>query len=357
MSSEEREASVQLLKTFAPLDGLKRENLTALAKKVSVRSMSAGRLLFKEGDTERRSIWLVSGMVEIREGEQTIAMIRGGTREARNPLYPQIPRRVNARAVDEISYLSIDSELLDVMITWDQTGTYEVAELQAQMDGNSSDDWMTTLLQTKAFHRIPPANIQAIFLRMQRLPYKAGDMVIKQGDEGDYFYAIVSGKCSVTRETPLSKDGIKLAELGVGDTFGEEALIAEAKRNATVVMTSDGVLMRLNKQDFRELMNEPLLQWLNYDNAREVIAKGGKWLDVRLPSEHQNMAIDDSLNIPLYFIRLKLSGLDRNIPYVVYCDTGRRSSAAAYILVERGFEAYVLKEGLTGGNVSISRPA
>jgi CRP-like cAMP-binding protein len=357
MSSEEREASVQLLKTFAPLDGLKRENLTALAKKVSVRSMSAGRLLFKEGDTERRSIWLVSGTVEIREREQTIAMIRGGTREARNPLYPQIPRRVNARAVDEISYLSIDSELLDVMITWDQTGTYEVAELQAQMDGNSSDDWMTTLLQTKAFHRIPPANIQAIFLRMQRLPYKAGDMVIKQGDEGDYFYAIVSGKCSVTRETPLSKDGIKLAELGVGDTFGEEALIAEAKRNATVVMTSDGVLMRLNKQDFRELMNEPLLQWLNYDNAREVIAKGGKWLDVRLPSEHQNMAIDDSLNIPLYFIRLKLSGLDRNIPYVVYCDTGRRSSAAAYILVERGFEAYVLKEGLTGGNVSISRPA
>ena len=48
---EEREASVQLLKTFAPLDGLKRDNLAALAKKVSVRTMSAGRSLFKEGDT------------------------------------------------------------------------------------------------------------------------------------------------------------------------------------------------------------------------------------------------------------------------------------------------------------------
>ena len=135
-----------------------------------------------------------------------------------------------------MSYLAIDSELLDVMITWDQTGTYEVAELQTQMEGASSDDWMTTLLQTKAFHRIPPANIQAIFLRMQRVPYKAGEVVIKQGDEGDFFYAIVSGKCMVTRETPLNKEGIKLAELGVGDTFGEEALIAEAKRNATVTM-------------------------------------------------------------------------------------------------------------------------
>jgi CRP-like cAMP-binding protein len=199
----------------------------------------------------------------MQEGPRTVAMIRGGTPEARNPLAPQIPRRFTARTVDEVNYLAIDSELLDVMITWDQTGSYEVTKLQSQVEGAGSDDWMTTLLQTKAFHRIPPANIQAIFLRMQRVPYKAGEVVIKQGDEGDFFYAIVSGKCIVTRETPLNKEGIKLAELAIGDTFGEEALIAEAKRNATVVMQSDGVLMRLNKQDFRELMNEPLLQWVS----------------------------------------------------------------------------------------------
>src|SRR6185369_16016464 len=216
---EEREASVQLLKTFAPLDGLKRDNLAALAKKVSVRTMLSGRMLFKEGDTDKRTVWLVAGMVEIREGDRTVAMIRGGTPEARTPLYPQIPRRVSARAVDEISYLSIDSELLDVMITWDQTGTYEVSELQAQLEGAGSDDWMTTLLQTKAFHRIPPANIQAIFQRLQRTPCRAGEVVIKQGAEGDYFYIIVQGKCAVTRETPLSREGIKLAELNVGDTF------------------------------------------------------------------------------------------------------------------------------------------
>jgi CRP-like cAMP-binding protein len=354
---EEREASVQLLKTLAPLDGLKRDNVAALAKKVTIRKLSAGRTLFKEGDTDKRTIWLVSGMLEISEEGRTVAMIRGGTREARTPLYPQLPRLVTARATEEISYLSIDSELLDVMITWDQTGTYEVSELQSQFTGTSGDDWMTTLLQTKAFHRIPPANIQAIFMRLERVPCKTGEVVIKQGDEGDFFYIIVSGKCIVTRETPLNRDGIKLAELGVGDTFGEEALIAESKRNATVAMLTDGVLMRLNKQDFRELMNEPLLQWVSNDQAREIIAKGGRWLDVRLPSEHQNLSIDGSLNIPLYFIRLKLSALDRNIPYVVYCDTGRRSSAAAYILVERGFDAYVLTGGLTNSGAPLRRSA
>jgi rhodanese-related sulfurtransferase len=183
-------------------------------------------------------------------------------------------------------------------------------------------------------------------MRMQRVVCRAGEVVIQQGAEGDYFYAIVSGKCAVTRETPLNRSGLKLAELGVGDTFGEEALISEARRNATVTMLTDGVLMRLNKQDFRELMNEPLVRWVTYAEAQQLVKRGGRWLDVRLPSEYQNLAIEGSSNIPLYFIRLKFSTLDRSRPYVVYCDTGRRSAAAAFILVERGFDAYVLQGGI-----------
>jgi CRP-like cAMP-binding protein len=346
--SQGRPVDVAMLRQFAPLDGLKKENQTALARKVFVREVDAGRLLFKQGDADKRTIWIVSGTVELREDDRTIGAIKGGTPEARNPISAKLPREFAARAMDQVEYLSIDSELLDVMITWDQTGTYEVSELQAQFQNNEGDDWMTTLLQSRAMQRIPPANIQAIFLRMQRMPHRAGDVVIRQGAEGDYFYAIVSGKCLVTRETPLNKDGIRLAELTVGDTFGEEALISEAKRNATVTMQTDGVLMRLNKQDFRELMNEPLLQWVTAEQAEQMVAKkGGVWLDVRLPSEFQNLAVESAINVPLYFIRLKISGMDKTKPYIVYCDTGRRSSAAAFILVEKGFDAFVLTGGLS----------
>ncbi|MGH8207766.1 MAG: cyclic nucleotide-binding domain-containing protein, partial [Steroidobacteraceae bacterium] len=302
---------------------------------------------------DKRTYWLVSGLMELLEGERTVAMLRGGSAEAHNPLATQLPRRFSARAIDPIQYLVVDSELLDMMITWDQTGTYEVAELQAQITGGGTGgDWMTLLLQTQAFHRIPPANIQAIFTRMQRVAYRAGETVIQQGAEGDYFYAVVAGKCLVARETPLNRGGLKLAELGVGDTFGEEALISEAKRNATVTMLTDGVLMRLNKENFRELLNEPLVQWISYRDACGLVAAGGRWLDVRLPSEHQNLAIGGSINIPLYFIRLKLSTLDRGIKYIVYCDTGRRSSAAAFILVERGFDALVLRGGLDSAEIT-----
>jgi CRP-like cAMP-binding protein len=351
---DDRPTDISILKTFSPLDGMKAENLHALARKTQVLEIDAGRVLFKQGDTDKRTYYLVAGQVELRADDKTIGIVRSGSPEARAALAPGLPRKFTARALTDIEYIVIDSDLLDVLLTWDQTGQYEVAELRG--DGmDVSGDWMTTLLQTKAFHRIPPANIQAIFMRMQRINYRARDIVIKQGTEGDYFYVVVAGKCLVTRETPLNKEGIKLAELGPGDSFGEEALIAEAKRNATVTMATDGTLMRLGKADFQTLLNEPLLQWVDYDAAREIVAKGGKWLDVRLPSEFQNFRIDEAINIPLYFIRLKLNALDKKTPYVVCCDTGRRSSAAAYILSERGFEAHVLKGGLAATEAARSR--
>jgi CRP-like cAMP-binding protein len=351
---DERPIDLAILKTFSPLDGLKKENLHALARKTQILQMDAGRLLFKQNDSDKRTFYLVTGTVEMRADERTLGSVRAGSPEAKSALAPGLPRKFTARAVTNIEYIVIDSDLLDVLLTWDQTGQYEVAELRR--DGlDVSGDWMTTLLQTKAFHRIPPANIQAIFMRMQRINFRARDVVIKQGTEGDYFYVVVAGKCTVTRETPLNKEGIKLAELGTGDSFGEEALIAEAKRNATVTMLTDGTLMRLGKNDFQTLLNEPLLQWVDYEAAKNIVAQGGKWLDVRLPSEFQNNRIDEAMNIPLYFIRLKLNALDKNTQYVVYCDTGRRSSAAAYILSERGFEANVLKGGLTATDAAKSR--
>jgi CRP-like cAMP-binding protein len=321
--------TTDLLRRFTPLDSLRRENLVALAKKVEVRSLEPGRVLIREGEVDKRTYYLVSGTLEVVDRQGGTRLLRATSREAAAPITPGLPRRCQVRAVDRVEYLSIDSDLLDVMLTWDQTGSYEVGELRSEGAG---DDWMTTLLASKTFHRIPPANLQAIFMRMQPVNCAAGDVIIKQGDEGDYFYAITRGRCVVTRETPLSRDGIKLAELGVGDTFGEEALIAEVRRNATVTMLTDGSLMRLGKQDFARLLNDPMIDWASYDDARGVVERGGQWLDVRLPSEFEAYHEPGAVNIPLYFIRLKLGTLDPRRPYVVCCDTGRRSSAAARVL-------------------------
>ncbi len=338
------------LKSLSPLNGLKTDNLREIHDKIELLEASRGQTLFRKGDIDKRTVYVLSGIIELMDGDEVVQTIAGATDAARNPIAPLLPRHQTAVAAGAVQYISIDSELLDVTLTWDQTGIYEVADIGAEQL-KETGDWMTAFLRIKAFQKIPPANIQTIFMRLQQVNYKAGDIVIKQGNEGGFFYVISRGRCMVTRESPSNNQGINLAELVVGDTFGEEALLSEAKCNATITMQTDGILMRLGKGDFQALLKEPMLEWLDQDKADKVIADGGQWLDVRLPSEFKFFHKDGAVNIPLYLFRHKLDVLDSATQYVVCCDTGRRSSAAAFVLKQKNYQVYVLRGGLNQGDL------
>lgn len=333
------------LGNFSPFNALKSTNLTKLLDEIDLREASPGQALFRKGDTTKRTVYVLSGTITLRDGDEVLETIAGGTEGAKNPIAPVLPRQVAAVATDRVRFFSIDSELLDVTLTLDQTGIYEVGDFSSDLNG-AEGDWMSALLQTKTFQLIPAQNIQMIFQRLQRVDYKAGHVVIRQGSQGEHFYIIRSGRCMVTRETPANAKNIDLADLGVGATFGEEALISDEPRNATITMLTDGTLMKLGRDDFQSLLNEAMIVSLSPEDADDAISHGGKWLDVRIPSEFKAFSKTNATNLPLYLLRHKLDALDRKTPYVVYCDTGRRSAAAAFILNQRGFETAVLRGGL-----------
>src|ERR1700727_681411 len=117
---DERPLDLAVLRTFSPLDGLNAENLHALARKTHIRELAAGRVLFKEGDTDKRTFYLVAGYIELRADDKVIGTIRAGTPEARAALAPGLPRKFTARAAMDVEDIMIDSDLLDVLLTWDQ---------------------------------------------------------------------------------------------------------------------------------------------------------------------------------------------------------------------------------------------
>jgi len=339
------------LKTLVPPQSLNAENFQELARKAVVEELPAGRVVFRKGDVDRKAVYLLSGEVELL-GEQGVeAVVRGGSDEAKHPLANQQPRQLTARARTAVEVTRFDSDLLDILLTWDQLSGIEVSDISTSVAATDAEgdeeggDWMTRILQSKAFMRIPPANIQHMFMRLQEVPMKPGQEVIRQGDDGDYYYIISRGRCKVTRRSS-SGSVVTLAELKDGDAFGEEALLSDAKRNATVTALSDGLLMRLSKRDFEELLKAPMLNTVDIEAAKEMVRNGAVLLDVRMESEHRAGAIKGSVNVPLFMLRLKLDGLDQGKKYICYCQTGRRSQAAAYIMSEHGFDSYVLKGGL-----------
>lgn len=337
-----------VLKSLVPANALSAENFQDLAGKAFVEDVPAGKTLFKAGELDRKALYLLEGQVTLTDATGRATTITGGSDVAKHPLANQQPRQQTARARTDCRITRFDSDLLDILLTWDQLSGIEVSEIQVS-DGDDEGDWMTRILQSQAFLQIPPANIQAMFMRMQEVPMRAGEVIVRQGDDGDYYYIIKSGRAKVTRASKTGAE-LTLATLKDGDAFGEEALLSEAKRNATVSMECDGVLMRLSKDDFNALLKEPMLNWIPLEDAQTKVRQGARFLDVRLESEHANTGLPDSVNIPLFMLRLKADALDPKVTYVVYCDTGRRSSAAAFLLSERGFRVYVLKGGLAGSH-------
>jgi len=346
MAAASKLVDKQVLKTLVPPSALNAENFQELARKAVQEEIPAGGTLFKIGDRDRKTIYLLSGEVELLGESGLEGSVKAGTEQARHALANQQPRPVTARAKTKVTITRFDSDLLDILLTWDQLSGIEVRNITTEEeDSEEGGDWMTRILQSKAFLRIPPANIQAMFMRLQELPVKAGQTIVTQGEEGDYYYIISRGRCRVTRESKTGST-VTLAHLSDGDAFGEEALLSEGKRNATVTMETDGLLMRLAKADFEELLKAPMLNTVDMDEAKEMVKNGAMLLDVRLESEHKAGAIKGSVNIPLFMLRLKADSLEPERKFICYCETGRRSSAAAYLLSERGLESYVLKGGL-----------
>lgn len=337
--------STALFAGLVPLNALKPDSQLALVKKATLVEVGVNELLFKIGDSASQALYLLGGEVQLEDASgRVLARVRAGTPEAAHRLAHQSPRTVTARVFHPSRVLAVDAGLLDVMLTWDQTGRFEVEELGSEEPEDG--DWMTRLLQMPTFQSVPPANLQAMFLRMQPVSYEPGHVVIKQGDPGDFFYVITEGRCMVTREAPNQKP-VRLAELESGSCFGEEALISESPRNATVTMLTRGQLTRLSKSDFRSLLNEPLARKLKFAEAQRQVAAGeAQWLDVRMPSEVQAQPLAGALNIPLFMLRMKLALLDPQKRYIACCDSGRRASVAAFVLTQKGYQAYALEGGL-----------
>jgi CRP-like cAMP-binding protein/rhodanese-related sulfurtransferase len=332
---------------LTPFRQLRNDNLRAILAHATVLSVPTGRVLFNERDRDSMSFFLLEGSVSLHSDGRQTGLLRAGTEEAFDEIAPHKPRRVAAIARKSVKLLAMKSELLNTMLSWDSSGSYEVATVQGKNASFDEDeDWMTTLLQFTLLQHLPPDNIQGVFLRLERMVVRAGEVVAAQEEHGEFFYFLVKGQAVVRREA-RHRDGagFLLARLQPGDTFGEQSLLSRSPRSASVVMESDGVVMRLSKQDFLQLLCAPTIEYLHAGEARHLVADGGAWLDVSSPEQGGRGPVD-AVHIPLFMLRMKYRSLDRARPLVVLCPDGGQAAAAAFLLRARGYEAKVLRGGV-----------
>jgi CRP-like cAMP-binding protein len=339
---------VELIKGLIPINTLREENLAQLLQHSEIERIGAGETVFRIGDDDADAVYLLEGELILAPRSGFRRTIAAGSEDARYALSNLKPRQFTGIAKTGCTVFRVDASVLDRLLTQDETGAYQTAEI-----GGQDGDWVFRMIQHPALDKVPAGNLMALFERLDPVDVKQGAVVIRQGDGGDYYYIIKTGKVSVSRKTVDGKVQM-LAEFGPGDSFGEEALVTSAPRNANVIALSDCVLMRLAKADFDELLREPLIRQVTLPEAQEMARKGAGLIDVRTLDEFQRGAIVGAINLPLNDLRRKATNLDARRKYIVYCESGARSAAGAFLLSQRKLDVCVLRGGLSATVVAQS---
>ncbi len=106
---------------------------------------------------------------------------------------------------------------------------------------------------SKLFPAIRPALVETISSKMKWQKLNAGETLFQQGDLGDSFYVLLSGRLKALVKEGSSAEH-EVGEILKGESVGEMSLITGEKRTATIRAVRDSFVASLDRQGFQELM-------------------------------------------------------------------------------------------------------
>ncbi len=342
---------LQDLKQFVPFSELDDQYLEDVMGQISVKSYHKGEMLFKRGRSVAERFYLVSGRVDLIDAAYNSSSIESDRDKVANTLNPESPTRCSCIAKSLVNVFTIEAEALDRIVAWSESAAYAHEQSHEVVDDDmvtgeievssiadqDATDWMSSLLQSPLFTRIPLTQVQELFSRFEDVAVNKGKVVLKEGEKGDYFYVLAGGRAHVTNRS----DSVDVI-LEPGSYFGEEALLGQTPRNATITMLDNGHVKRLDSENFEALLKAPILQYIQTDEL-ETLEKPYKLIDVKMPMEFRMSHVSGSINVPLSRLRSSVEELAKASAYIVPDDAGSRADIAAHLLCQAGFDAYILK--------------
>lgn len=346
------ELNADVLQHFHALNMIGDRHMEALLEGASIARLSKNQVLFRRSPDPTVSYFLLNGEIEVRESFENRNSVESGGAQARFAIEELAKNGATVRAIGDSVVLlllrdsidrvmaSSENDGFDVMLVSDSDERLE----EARFDDEYSEDWMVRLLESPLMTHLSATNIQRCFIELERVKVDEGETLVEAGSRGDYFYILLNGEARVYTEESGPYKG-QTFDLVPGDYFGEEALVADTIRNATVKMISRGEIGRLDKAQFDAIFKSSLVQHIDLEKALSFLASAGiqhEIFDVRFPMEYKLGHRDGTVNMPVVSLRKRLRELERTRTYLVTPEGGRRSELAVYLLRQAGLTAYLL---------------
>lgn len=123
------------------------------------------------------------------------------------------------------------------------------------------------------FGHLDEGNFNQVIDAFKKMEVPAGENLIKQGDEGDYFYVVISGKVDIfVARKGDDPPGKKVLSVSSGAIFGQLALMYNAPRAATCTVVEDVSVWALERETFQQtLINQQGVKMKGYEGFLEGV--------------------------------------------------------------------------------------
>lgn len=337
---------IKLLTQFNPIKQIASKYHQQFAKLLQLIHLAPGDCIIRKSGSNQDQHFLVDGRVEIRESFEKRYQFSHLDKQCQRSLQSQIAKRSSVKAIEHSILLVADNEQIEQYLSWSQgyaifhldDGDISIGADQP-IDDNYQQDWDTAFVSSPLAANMSNYAIHHLLSKLEDISVKRGDVIVKAHSPGDFFYIVKIGDAEVqtAQSGPYQGQNFQLMS---GDYFGDEALVAGTPRNATVTMTSDGILGRLDRESFEQLIKLHLVSPVT--DMAKIQGSNIEILDVRFPIEFKQGHQAGSTNLPISCLRKQLQQLSQSVQYVITPANDRRAELATYLMRQAGFQAYHL---------------
>jgi CRP-like cAMP-binding protein/Zn-dependent protease len=235
-----RVEAAQLIDALPAFDDLPEEVLSDLAGRVRLRILHIGEPVFRQGDRPDAFYIVRTGTVRIEDEDPETSDTRVLRTMGRGESFGEMGllgghrRQATVRAVGEVELFEVDKGTFDRLLAEDMRAPEFGHTMQA----------LAELRELSVFHGLDSEQLNIILEHGEWITAAHGDELITQGEPGDRFYVIQSGRAEIVR------DGALLDSVSKGMYFGEVALLRDVPRTATVVASTPMRLFVLDREGF-----------------------------------------------------------------------------------------------------------
>jgi CRP-like cAMP-binding protein/Zn-dependent protease len=235
-----RVEAAELIDELPAFDDLPEDVLSDLAGRVRLRILRAGEPVFRQGDQPDAFYVVRTGTVQIEDEDPETGDTRVLRTMARGESFGEMGllgarrRQATVRAVDEVELFEVDKGTFDRLLAEDMRAPEFGHTMQA----------LAELRELPVFSGLDSEQLSAILEHGNWITASPGEALVTQGEPGDRFYVIASGRAEVIR------DGTRVGSVGKERFFGEVALLRDVPRTATVTASTPMRLFALDRDGF-----------------------------------------------------------------------------------------------------------